>query len=104
MPAAPSRRHDSLCQSAFSVQDRITDKNKRRKRKRGVGFTGERGLELMQFPDPTPEAHDGVIEMKESGMCGTDLHQYRPPKGQPQVPGIQAKDPPVIVGHEPCGV
>src|SRR5712691_11090201 len=36
---------------------------------RGVVFTGERGLELMQFPDPTPDAHDVVIEMKASGMC-----------------------------------
>ncbi len=40
---------------------------------RGVVFTGERGLELMQFPDPTPDAHDVVIEMKASGMCGSDL-------------------------------
>jgi 2-desacetyl-2-hydroxyethyl bacteriochlorophyllide A dehydrogenase len=71
---------------------------------RGVVFTGERGLEMMQFPDPTPEAHDVVIEMKASGMCGTDLHQYRRPKGQASVAGIQAKDTPVIVGHEPCGV
>jgi threonine dehydrogenase-like Zn-dependent dehydrogenase len=46
---------------------------------RGVVFTGERGLELMQFPDPTPDPHDVVIEMKASGMCGSDLHQYRRP-------------------------
>ena len=71
---------------------------------RGVVFTGERELELMQFPDPTPDAHDVIIEMKASGMCGTDLHQYRRPKGQSAVAGIQAKDSPVIVGHEPCGV
>ena len=71
---------------------------------RGVVFKGERELELMQFPDPTPDAHDVVIEMKASGMCGTDLHQYRRPKGQTAVAGIQAKDTPVIVGHEPCGV
>jgi hypothetical protein len=24
---------------------------------RGVVFTGERGLELMPFPDPTPDHH-----------------------------------------------
>jgi 2-desacetyl-2-hydroxyethyl bacteriochlorophyllide A dehydrogenase len=71
---------------------------------RGVVFTGERELELMQFPDPTPDAHDVIVEMKASGMCGTDLHQYRRPKGQASVAGIQAKDTPVIVGHEPCGV
>ena len=44
---------------------------------RGVVFHGDRELELMQFPDPSPEAHDVVIEMKASGMCGSDLHQYR---------------------------
>jgi len=71
---------------------------------RGIVFTGERGLELMQFPDPTPEPHDVVIEMKASGMCGSDLHQYRRPKGQMQATGIPMKDGPVIAGHEPCGV
>jgi len=71
---------------------------------RGVVFTGERGLELMQFPDPTPETHDVVIEMKASGMCGSDLHQYRRPKGQSQATGIPMNEGPVIVGHEPCGV
>ena len=49
---------------------------------RGVVFHGERELELMQFPDPTPDAHDVVIEMKASGMCGSDLHQYRRPKNR----------------------
>ena len=37
---------------------------------RGVVFAGERELEPMQFPDPTPDAHDVVIEMEASGMCG----------------------------------
>src|SRR5258708_16143151 len=71
---------------------------------RGVVFTGERGLELMQFPDPTPETHDVVIEMKASGMCGSDLHQYRRPRGQSQATGIPMNEGPVIVGHDPCGV
>src|SRR3979490_732616 len=71
---------------------------------RGVVFTGDRELELMQFEDPTPDAHDVVIEMKASGMCGSDLHQYRRPKGQTQATGIPMRDGPVIAGHEPCGV
>ena len=72
---------------------------------RGVVFTGERGLELMQFPDPTPDAHDVVIEMKASGMCGSDLHQYRRPKGgQRAATGFPQNPDPVIAGHEPCGV
>src|SRR3979490_567203 len=70
----------------------------------GVVFTGARGLELMQFEDPPPEGDEVVIEMKASGMCGSDLHQYRRPKGQTQATGIPMKDGPVIAGHEPCGV
>ena len=49
---------------------------------RGVVFTGERNLELMNFPDPTPGPGEVVLEMKASGMCGSDLHQYRRPKNQ----------------------
>ena len=71
---------------------------------RGVVFTGERGLELMAFPDPTPDPHDVVIEMKASGMCGSDLHQYRRPKGGAQATGLPMNPDPVIAGHEPCGV
>src|SRR6476619_5254223 len=62
---------------------------------RGVVFTGERNLELTTFPDPTPGPGEVVLEMKASGMCGSDLHQYRRPKNQ--VTGT-------IAGHEPCGV
>ena len=39
---------------------------------KGVVFTGGRELELMQFDDPSPGSHDVVIEMKASGMCGSD--------------------------------
>jgi D-arabinose 1-dehydrogenase-like Zn-dependent alcohol dehydrogenase len=47
---------------------------------RGVVFTGGREIELMEFPDPTPGPGEVVVEMKASGMCGSDLHQYRRPK------------------------
>jgi threonine dehydrogenase-like Zn-dependent dehydrogenase len=45
-----------------------------------------------------------VLEMKASGMCGSDLHQYRRPKGGAQATGLPANPDPVIAGHEPCGV
>jgi 2-desacetyl-2-hydroxyethyl bacteriochlorophyllide A dehydrogenase len=70
----------------------------------GVVFTGGRELELMQFPDPTPGPQDVVIEMKASGMCGSDLHQFRRPKGGGQATGLPMNPDPVIAGHEPCGV
>src|SRR4051812_29002870 len=62
---------------------------------RGVVFTGDRTLEMASFPDPTPGAGEVVLEMKASGMCGSDLHQYRRPKSQATG---------TIAGHEPCGV
>ena len=61
---------------------------------RAVVFLGERKLDLMEVPDPTPGADEVVIEIKASGMCGSDLHQYRGPK----------KDKLNIAGHEPCGI
>jgi threonine dehydrogenase-like Zn-dependent dehydrogenase len=71
---------------------------------RGVSFLGDRELQLLDFPDPTPGPHDVVLEMKASGMCGSDLHQYRRPKGGTQASGLPMPTRPVIAGHEPCGV
>ena len=44
---------------------------------RGVVFPGNRKIEYLEVPDPTPGPLDVVIEMKASGMCGTDLQNYR---------------------------
>jgi D-arabinose 1-dehydrogenase-like Zn-dependent alcohol dehydrogenase len=71
---------------------------------RGVVFTGDRQLELMGFPDPTPGPDEVVIEMKASGMCGSDLHQYRRPKAGGETGGLAAPSAPTIAGHEPCGI
>ena len=57
---------------------------------RGVVFTGGREIELMNFPDPTPGPDEVVIEMKASGMCGSDLHQYRRPKAGGDTGGLAA--------------
>src|SRR4051794_17299995 len=71
---------------------------------RGVVFTGDRELEIMPFPDPTPGPGEVVLEMKASGMCGSDLKQYRRPKGVRQNNGLATPTGPTIAGHEPCGV
>src|SRR5262249_11123210 len=41
----------------------------------GVTFLGDRKLAPREFPDPAPR--DVVLEIKASGMCGSDLHVYR---------------------------
>ncbi|KUZ34880.1 zinc-dependent alcohol dehydrogenase family protein [Burkholderia territorii] len=63
---------------------------------RGIVFRGDCKVELMEVPDPTPGPGEVVIEVKASGMCGSDLHFYRRPRS--------AVATPVIGGHEPCGV
>ena len=62
---------------------------------RGIVFHGDRRLELVTVADPVPSDGEVVIEMKASGMCGTDLHKYRGPSAEAR---------PEIGGHEPAGV
>jgi threonine dehydrogenase-like Zn-dependent dehydrogenase len=71
---------------------------------RGVVFLGDRELELREFPDPTPGPGEVVIEIKASGMCGSDLKFYRASKGGGAKSLGLGGGGPVIAGHEPCGV
>jgi len=72
---------------------------------RGAVFLGNRKVELRSFPDPTPGPGEVVIEMKASGMCGSDLKFYRSPPGVAQAAlGLGNLSEPFIGGHEPCGV
>ena len=65
---------------------------------RGIVFLGDRELEMGSFPDPTPGPGEVIVEIKASGMCGSDLHSYRQPKS------VRTPDKYCIAGHEPCGV
>ena len=72
---------------------------------KGVVFLGDRKLELREFPDPTPGPRDVILEIKASGMCGSDLHTYRAPANPGGViTGGIKRTAGVIAGHEPCGV
>ncbi len=70
---------------------------------RGLVFTGDRTVALMGFPDPTPGEGEVVLQIKASGMCGSDLKFYRMPKGGDAGLGFAMRGAPVIAGHEPCG-
>ena len=63
---------------------------------KAVVFLGEKKLELMDWPDPTPGPDEVVLAIKASGMCGTDLHHYRGP--------MRLKSQLVVEGHEPAGI
>ncbi len=60
---------------------------------KAVYFPGNRTTELREAADPTPGPDEVVLEIRASGMCGSDLHTYRSEAGSP-----------CIIGHEPCGV
>ena len=40
---------------------------------KGIVFVGDSKIEYMDFPDPTPGPGEVVLEIKASGMCGSDL-------------------------------
>src|ERR1043166_6851400 len=70
---------------------------------RAVTFLGNRKLELTEFPDPMPGPGEVVLEIKASGMCGSDLKFYRAAGGASSL-GLGKLSGPVIAGPEPCGV
>ncbi|MFZ2159618.1 MAG: hypothetical protein WAV72_26335 [Bradyrhizobium sp.] len=65
----------------------------------GVVFAGERELEPMRLPDPAPDAHDVVIEMEASGMCGVAPPAVIPGRAQSaRTRGLA----PIISGFRVC--
>ncbi|MGX8013637.1 alcohol dehydrogenase catalytic domain-containing protein [Mesorhizobium sp. ORM8.1] len=65
---------------------------------RGISFPGGREIKYTTVEDPTPGPDEVVIEIKASGMCGSDLHDYRADASSPNV------RPDLIRGHEPAGI
>lgn len=63
---------------------------------RGVIFPGDSKIDFITVPDPSPGPGEVVLEIKASGMCGSDLHFYRRSPNPSKAP--------IIGGHEPCGV
>ena len=70
----------------------------------GVVFAGDRRIEMQTFPDPEPGPGEVVVEIKASGMCGSDLNFYRSPPGAVAAALGLGNTAAVIAGHEPCGV
>ena len=69
---------------------------------KGIVFLGQHKLEIQEFEDPTPGPDEVILEIKASGMCGSDLKVYRAVDG-PSSLGLGGEDKQVIAGHEPCG-
>lgn len=58
---------------------------------------GPGNMEIRDVPEPTPGVGQVKIEVKEAGICGSDLHIYHSDIAIPV-------NPPVITGHEFSGV
>lgn len=73
---------------------------------RALVFGGNRTVRNIEMADPVPGPGEVVLEVKASGMCGSDLHYYRSASGAggPVASGGGADAEPVIAGHAPCGV
>jgi L-iditol 2-dehydrogenase len=58
---------------------------------------GEGNVEVRETPEPVPSRGQVLVEVKAAGICGTDIHIYHWDTKLPL-------QPPVIIGHEFCGV
>lgn len=56
---------------------------------------GDGHVGLLEVPMPEVRANHVLIEVKATGVCGTDIHIYH---------GEYAANPPVIMGHEVAGL
>lgn len=64
---------------------------------KGVVFPGDRRADVQQFADPRPSDGEVVVQIRASGLCGSDLHLYR------QTAQARLGNR-TIPGHEPSGV
>ncbi|MDF2687358.1 MAG: oxidoreductase [Microvirga sp.] len=71
---------------------------------KAVYFLGNRKVDIRDVPDPTPGPGEVILEIKASGMCGTDLKYYRSKDGAGAIGLGKASPTPTIAGHEPCGI
>jgi threonine dehydrogenase-like Zn-dependent dehydrogenase len=62
-------------------------------------FTGNEQAEVRELPDPSPGPDEVLLTMRASGLCGSDMHDYKAPPER-----LQARPGPVVPGHEPSGV
>jgi threonine dehydrogenase-like Zn-dependent dehydrogenase len=64
---------------------------------RALCYSGEREVACHDRVDPRPGPKEVLIQMKASGICGSDLHVYRHPS-----PDFVTRQR--VPGHEPAGV
>ena len=56
-------------------------------------------MRVVELPDPTPGPGEVLVQIKEVGVCASDIHWYRDGRI-----GDQIMEKPTILGHEFAGV
>ena len=64
---------------------------------RSVVMLGDRRVDVIDVPDPQPQDHFVVVEVKASGLCGTERWDYEGPRARDESRGYNG-------GHEHAGV
>jgi len=64
---------------------------------RGMVMLGDGKVEVWEFPVPEPHGTEVLVDVKASGLCGSDIHKLPNPRED-------RADRRVIRGHEPSGV
>ena len=65
----------------------------------GMFFTGNSVVEAINIDKVGPASGEVLLEMKASGVCGSDLKNFRTPKSEkPEFSDLK------VPGHEPVGV
>lgn len=62
---------------------------------KAVVYAAPGELELRDVPEPVPGAHETVVDVAYTGICGTDLLVWHG--------GLTRVQPPVVLGHEFVG-
>lgn len=66
---------------------------------KGIVFLGDGEVEIREFDKPAPGRGEVLVELKASGICGSDLMWLN--RTKKEIAGLPHVNP---MGHEPCGV
>jgi len=66
---------------------------------KGIVFLGDGEVEIREFDKPAPGQGEVLVELKASGICGSDLMWLN--RTKKEIADLPHVNP---MGHEPCGV
>lgn len=72
---------------------------------KALHFLGEKKIDVIELSEPQINDDEVLLEMKASGLCGSDLHLFYTPTRAEKEEGIFGLkfSPDIVPGHEPAG-